>query len=79
MRGHDRPNEGLRPLWRVEPDLERDRGSRKNAAQYKYFDHRHFPLPSGLDEGELTERAGRIAWAQLPASQSASQGVQFVN
>jgi len=27
MRGHDCPSEGLRPLWRVEPDLERDRDS----------------------------------------------------
>jgi hypothetical protein len=24
MRGHDRPSEGLRPLWRIEPDLESD-------------------------------------------------------
>src|SRR5215831_10116837 len=24
MRGHDRPSEGLWPLWRIEPDLESD-------------------------------------------------------
>jgi hypothetical protein len=29
MRGHDRPSEGLRPLWRVKPDLERDSDSRQ--------------------------------------------------
>ena len=28
MRGHDRPSEGQPPLWRVEPDLERDGDSR---------------------------------------------------
>jgi len=53
MRGHDRPSEGLRPLWRVEPDLERDRDSRQHATQHKYLDHRHCPWPCGLDEREL--------------------------
>jgi len=24
MRGHDRPSEGLWPMWRIEPDLKRD-------------------------------------------------------
>ena len=53
MRGHDCPSEGLRPLWRVEPDLERDRDSRQHATQYEYLDHRHCPWPCGLDESEL--------------------------
>jgi hypothetical protein len=53
MRGHDCPSEGLRPLWRVEPDLECDRDSRQHATQYEDLDHRHCPWPCGLDEGEL--------------------------
>jgi hypothetical protein len=28
VRGYNRPSQGLRPLWRVEPDLERDRHAR---------------------------------------------------
>jgi len=31
MRGHDSPSQGLRPLWRVDPDLERDDDSRQHA------------------------------------------------
>ena len=34
MRGHDCPSDGLWPLWRVEPDLERDRDSRQHATQH---------------------------------------------
>ncbi len=49
VRGHDCPSEGLRPLWRVEPDLERDRDSRQHATQYKDFGHRRCVLgPHGL-------------------------------
>jgi hypothetical protein len=47
MRGHDRPSEGLRPLWRVEPHLERHRDSRQHATSS------FFLVPVGLDEGEL--------------------------
>jgi hypothetical protein len=36
IRGHDRPSEGLRPPWRVEPDLERDRDSRQHATKDKF-------------------------------------------
>ena len=43
MRLDDCPSEGLRPLWRVEPDLERDRDSRQHATQYEYLDHRDCP------------------------------------
>jgi hypothetical protein len=34
VRGYNRPSQGLRPLWRVEPDLERDRDSRQHATQH---------------------------------------------
>jgi len=43
MRGHDCPSEGLRPLWRVEPDLERDRDSRQHATQHNDLERRHCP------------------------------------
>ena len=59
MRGHDRPSEGLRPLWRVKPDLERDSDSRQHATQHKYLDHRHFPWPFGLDDDRVPGEIGR--------------------
>jgi hypothetical protein len=34
VRGYNRSSQGLRPLWRVEPDLERDRDSRQHATQH---------------------------------------------
>jgi hypothetical protein len=60
MRRHDCPSEGLRPLWRVEPDLERDCDSRQHATQYEYLDHRHRRWPYGLDEGELMTQCPAI-------------------
>ena len=53
MRGHDRPSEGLPPLWRVEPDLERDGDSRQHATQYNDLEHGRCPWPFGPDEGQL--------------------------
>jgi hypothetical protein len=44
VRGHDRPSEGLRPLWRVELYLERDCDSRERGTQQKYLEHCHRPL-----------------------------------
>jgi hypothetical protein len=67
MRGHDRPSEGLRPLWRVKPDLERDSDSRQHATQHKYLDHRHCPWPFGLDDDRVPGEIGR---AQCPTSQA---------
>ena len=43
--GDDRPSEGLRALWRVESDLERDRDSRQHATQHNDLKRRHCPLP----------------------------------
>jgi hypothetical protein len=60
MRSHDCPSEGLRPLWRVEPDLERDCDSRQHPTQYEYLDHRHRRWPYGLDEGELMTQCPAI-------------------
>jgi len=54
MRGQDRASEGLRPLWRVEPDLERDRDSRQHATQHNDPEH---ASTLGLRPGEL---AGRV-------------------
>ena len=34
MRGHDGPSEGLRPLWCVKLDLERDPNSCQHATQH---------------------------------------------
>jgi len=50
MRGHDRPSEGLPPLWCVEPDLERDGDSRQHATQYNDLEHGRRPWPFGPDE-----------------------------
>ena len=47
MRGHDCPSEGLRPLWRVEPDLERDRDSRQHTTQHNDLERRHCPWAFG--------------------------------
>ena len=41
MRGHDCPSEGLRPLWRVDPDLERDTDSGQHATQHNDLERRH--------------------------------------
>ena len=41
MRGHDCPSNGLRPLWRVDPDLERDPDSRQHATQHNDLERRH--------------------------------------
>ena len=41
MRGHDCPSEGLRPLWRVEPDLKRDPDCRQHATQHNDLERRH--------------------------------------
>jgi hypothetical protein len=60
MRGHDCPSEGLRPLWRVKPDLERDRDSRQHATHHNDLEHPHCLGPFGLIE------AG-TAPAQLPS------------
>jgi hypothetical protein len=49
MRGHDRPSERLRPLWRVELDLKRDRDSRQHATQHNDFAYRHYSWPLGPD------------------------------
>ena len=65
MRGHDRPSEGLRPLWRVKPDLERDSDSRQHATQHKYLDHRHFPWPFGLDDDRVPGEIGRAQWTNV--------------
>jgi len=56
MRGHDCLSEGLRPLRRVDPDLERDPDSRQHATQHNDLGRRHALGPSGLDEGELVGR-----------------------
>jgi hypothetical protein len=48
-----RPSQRLRPLRRVEPDLERDRDSRQRAAQRNDLEHPHSPWPFGPGEGEL--------------------------
>jgi hypothetical protein len=53
MHGDDRPRQGLRPLWRVEPDLERDRDSRQHATQHNDLEHGRCPWPCGPDESEL--------------------------
>ena len=45
MRGHDCPSEGLRPLWRVDPDLERDPDSRQHATQHNDLERRHCLWP----------------------------------
>ena len=50
MRGHDCPSEGLRPLWRVDPDLERDPDSRQHATQHNELAYRHCPWPFGTGE-----------------------------
>jgi hypothetical protein len=52
MHGDDRPRQGLRPLWRVEPDLERDRDSRQHATQHNDLEHGRCPWPCGPDESE---------------------------
>jgi hypothetical protein len=44
MRGHDRPSEGLWPLWRIEPDLESDGDSRQHATQHNDLEHPHVLL-----------------------------------
>jgi hypothetical protein len=44
VRGYNRPSQGLRPLWRVEPDLERDRDSCQHATQHNDLEHRHVLL-----------------------------------
>src|SRR6516165_3711795 len=41
MRAHDCPSEGLRPLWRVDPDLERDPDSRQHATQHNDLERLH--------------------------------------
>jgi len=41
MRGHDCPSKGLRPLWRVDPDLERDPDSRQHATQHNDLERPH--------------------------------------
>ena len=45
MRGHDCPSERLRPLWRVDPDLERDPDSRQHATQHNDLERRHCLWP----------------------------------
>jgi len=45
MRGHDCPSDGLWPLWRVEPDLERDRDSHQHATQHNDLGRCHCPWP----------------------------------
>jgi len=47
MDSDDCPSEGLRPLWRVESDLEHDRDSRQHATQHNKLAYRHCPGPSG--------------------------------
>jgi len=49
MRGHDCPSEGLRPLWRVDPDLERDPDSRQHATQHNDLERRHCLWPYSAD------------------------------
>ena len=45
MRGHDCPSNGLRPLWRVDPDLERDPDGRQHATQHNDLERRHCLRP----------------------------------
>jgi len=45
MGGDERPREGLRPLRRVEPDLERDRDSAQHATQHNDLAYRHCSWP----------------------------------
>ena len=47
VRGYNRPSQGLRPQWRVEPDLERDRDSRQHATQHNDPERGHCPWPFG--------------------------------
>ena len=60
--GYNRPSQGLRPLWRVEPDLERDRDSRQHATQHNDPERGHCPGPSGPVFDERSAR--RIGRAQ---------------
>jgi hypothetical protein len=48
VRGYNRPSQGLRPLWRVEPDLERDRDSHQYATQHNDPERGHCPWPFGF-------------------------------
>jgi len=52
MRGHDCPSKGLRPLWRVEPDLERDRDSRQQQPNKIILSVVIALGPSGLGVGD---------------------------
>ena len=63
MRGHDCPSEGLRPLWRVEPDLERDRDSRQHTTQHNDLERRHCPWAFGPRPPHFLERKN---YARVP-------------
>jgi hypothetical protein len=57
VRGYNRPSQGLRPLWRVEPDLERDRDSRQHATQHNNPERGHCPWPFGAALAQQRVRA----------------------
>ena len=62
MRGHNRPSQGLRPLWRFEPDLERDGDSCQHATQDNNLEHGRWPF--GADEGGLATEYRVNRWVQ---------------
>jgi len=48
--GHNCPSQGLRSLWRVEPDLERDRDSGQHTTQHNDLGRRHCFVKSRLPD-----------------------------
>ena len=76
MRGHDCPSEGLRPLWRVEPDLERDRDSRQHTTQHNDLERRHCPWAFGPRAPYFLERKNyaRVSQRSAPLGEQGPRG-----